>query len=319
MKKVLLIGLAATAMLASCSNDETVEMAQQKAIGFSSFVNKSTRGATDITSSTINNFSVYSYQNDNAILSDELVTKTNNTWTYTNTQYWASATYNFFAISPGHSEDNDKNSQDEDSWTYTPNKDGGTITFKNPKGTTDLLYDEITNVTGTTDKNDVQQFTFEHLLSRVRFTFKESFTNDKITIKVTDLKISEAKSEGTYNENDKWTVNDNSSTAAYTFTVDEFSTLTSSDHFYFIPTTQDIKISFNVEAFQDGLPIVAKNTKEVTIENFNMEAGKSYEFSTTFDAKNTGETESSLSKIEFSASVSGWRDEWTNQNMTATE
>lgn len=38
MKKIFLIGLAATAMLASCSNDETVEMAQNtKAIGFSSF------------------------------------------------------------------------------------------------------------------------------------------------------------------------------------------------------------------------------------------------------------------------------------------
>ena len=39
MKKIFLIGLAATAMLASCSNDETVEMAQNtKAIGFSSFL-----------------------------------------------------------------------------------------------------------------------------------------------------------------------------------------------------------------------------------------------------------------------------------------
>lgn len=39
MKKLFIIGLAATAMLASCSNDETVEMAQNtKAIGFSSFI-----------------------------------------------------------------------------------------------------------------------------------------------------------------------------------------------------------------------------------------------------------------------------------------
>ena len=39
MKKMFLIGLPATAMLASCSIDETVEMAQNtKAIGFSSFI-----------------------------------------------------------------------------------------------------------------------------------------------------------------------------------------------------------------------------------------------------------------------------------------
>jgi uncharacterized lipoprotein YajG len=44
MKKLFMIGLAATAMLASCSNDETMEMAQQKAIGFSNaFVNNGTR------------------------------------------------------------------------------------------------------------------------------------------------------------------------------------------------------------------------------------------------------------------------------------
>ena len=48
MKKIFLIGLAATAMLASCSNDETVEMAQQKAIGFSNaFVNNGTRSIVD--------------------------------------------------------------------------------------------------------------------------------------------------------------------------------------------------------------------------------------------------------------------------------
>lgn len=41
MKKIFLIGLAATAMLASCSNDETVEMAQNtKAIGFSSLLTR---------------------------------------------------------------------------------------------------------------------------------------------------------------------------------------------------------------------------------------------------------------------------------------
>lgn len=57
MKKLLFIGLAATAMLASCSNDETVEMAQQNAIAFDGFVNKSTRGIdNDITTENIADF-----------------------------------------------------------------------------------------------------------------------------------------------------------------------------------------------------------------------------------------------------------------------
>ena len=58
MKKIFLIGLAATAMLASCSNDETVEMAQNtKAIGFSSFIDKCTR-ATDSVMSILGAFEV---------------------------------------------------------------------------------------------------------------------------------------------------------------------------------------------------------------------------------------------------------------------
>ena len=53
MKKLFMIGLAATAMLASCSNDETMEMAQQKAIGFSNaFVNNGTRSIVDPVSYT---------------------------------------------------------------------------------------------------------------------------------------------------------------------------------------------------------------------------------------------------------------------------
>lgn len=65
MKKIFLIGLAATAMLASCSNDETVEMAQQKAIGFSNaFVNNGTRSVEDpsFTKDNLQNF--YNPQNE---------------------------------------------------------------------------------------------------------------------------------------------------------------------------------------------------------------------------------------------------------------
>ena len=47
MKKFLFLGIAATAMFASCTNDEMVEMNPQSAIGFETFVDKSTR-ATDV-------------------------------------------------------------------------------------------------------------------------------------------------------------------------------------------------------------------------------------------------------------------------------
>ena len=48
MKKLFIMGLAAMGLaLTACNSDETVEMAKGNAINFASFVDKSTRGASD--------------------------------------------------------------------------------------------------------------------------------------------------------------------------------------------------------------------------------------------------------------------------------
>ena len=78
MKKLFMIGLAATAMLASCSNDETVEMAQSKAIGFSNaFVNNGTRSIVDpsFTTETLKDFAVYGFTQNGQIFKGDKVYK----------------------------------------------------------------------------------------------------------------------------------------------------------------------------------------------------------------------------------------------------
>ena len=62
MKKFLFLGIAATAMFASCTNDEMVEMNPQSAIGFETFVDKSTRAATDVTTDNLTAFWVYGWR-----------------------------------------------------------------------------------------------------------------------------------------------------------------------------------------------------------------------------------------------------------------
>ena len=48
MKKVFFLGIAAATMLASCSKNETVDVPQGKAIGFSNtFVDNATRSVVD--------------------------------------------------------------------------------------------------------------------------------------------------------------------------------------------------------------------------------------------------------------------------------
>lgn len=93
MKKIFLIGLTAAAMMASCSNDETVEMAQQKAISFSNaFVNNGTRSIVDpsFTTTSLNDFAVYGFTQNGQIFNGDKVSKGGSAstgWSYANLQY----------------------------------------------------------------------------------------------------------------------------------------------------------------------------------------------------------------------------------------
>lgn len=58
MKKTLFIGVAAIAMLASCSNDEVVDQPKGNAIAFSAFVDNATR-VDALTKDNLWEFDVY--------------------------------------------------------------------------------------------------------------------------------------------------------------------------------------------------------------------------------------------------------------------
>lgn len=75
MKKVFFLGIAAATMLASCSKDETVDVPQGKAIGFSNtFVDNATRSVVDpsFTVGTLGNFAVYGFTQNGQIFDGEL-------------------------------------------------------------------------------------------------------------------------------------------------------------------------------------------------------------------------------------------------------
>ena len=166
MKKLFIMGLAAMGLaLTACNSDETVEMAKGKAIGFSSFVDKSTR-ATDITLANLNSMYVYGWRGDNQIFNAQKVTvDKNGVGTYSPLKYWeANYTYNFEAIAP---------KAGEKGVQFAAAKTGGTITFAND-AQTDLIYAKATETTMPANieaaPNKVN-FTFKHQLARVKFTF----------------------------------------------------------------------------------------------------------------------------------------------------
>lgn len=94
MKKLFIMGLAAMGLaLTACNSDETVEMAKGNAIGFKTFVNNSTRVATDATTTNLESFKVWGKMKkgdqtgtpfDGVVVSKDA----QKGWTYTTPVYW---------------------------------------------------------------------------------------------------------------------------------------------------------------------------------------------------------------------------------------
>lgn len=306
MKKVLLIGLAATAMLASCSNDETVEMAQPKAIGFTSFVDKSTR-AVDTNLDNLGVISVYGWRGDTQIFNAQDVTVTNNgNGTYSPIRYWESGyVYAFEAIKP---------KSGENGVVFTAKKEGGTINFTN-NAETDLLYAGIETKTTAENLNETPgnvNFTFKHLLSRVKFTFKNSFPENavaKITVK--DVNITDAYEKGVITPaatNNQWTATDK--TLKVIFNSNNVKDLVAStgsaatDHMYLIPSSlASYTVEFTVTLDQNGATTDYEHSATITT---SMEKGKSYNFVAQITESNI--SNNTLFPINFTATVEDWAD-----------
>lgn len=203
MKKIFLIGLTAAAMLASCSNDETVEMAQQKAISFSNaFVNNGTRSIKDpsFTTTSLNDFAVYGFTQKGQIFNGEKVSKggtASTGWSYDNVQYWVpNNTYTFGAIAPYSVAANVSN-------VTLPTgaaKVGMEVAFTNKDADqVDLLHAAPTQIAGTdvtASYTTPVSMTFNHQLSKVKFSFVNA-VGEGYNVKVKDVKIKDAYKDGT--------------------------------------------------------------------------------------------------------------------------
>ena len=196
MKKILL-SLAAVAMLAACSKEETLVQQAPDAIGFdNAFVDNATRvDDKSLTNANLADFAVYGSvangSNTALIFNNVLVNKTitNNDltsdWKYQGTQYWIDgAKYNFAAVAPykcGVADAFDIASKQT------------TLSFTND-GETDLLYAQSAEITGLDGNGDAADtanapvaFTFRHTLSKVKFSFVNNYYATGSSIVVRDV------------------------------------------------------------------------------------------------------------------------------------
>lgn len=337
MKKIFLIGLAATAMLASCSKDETVEMAQQKAIGFSNaFVNNGTRSIVDpsFTKETLEDFAVYGFTQAGQIFKGDKVYKGGSAstgWSYDVLQYWVPGnTYTFGAIAPYSVATN----VSDVALPENAKKVEMTVAFTNTDADqVDLLHAEPAQIAGTevteTYKTPVSM-TFRHQLSKVKFSF-ENAVGEGYNVKVSDIKIKDAYTNGTLTvaaTGNTWGEQKNNSlelnfgnVVADNATADEAAvianaaTLESYNEKLMIPkdATAAYIVTFTAELYQ-GDVLLGTYPHEVKIKNVEFKLGYCYDFKASLTHENI--TDKPLNPIEFKVDgVENWNDTENDQEL----
>ena len=207
-KSYLFAAASATLMLASCTQNEVVEMPATRAIGFGTYVGNTSRAAAEDTSLDFlkdktkgNGFYVFgSYAEDskevvvfNGVSSQSHVIYTGSAWGYSPMNYWSvGKKYTFAAYGPAAALNNGTAS-----FNYTANT--LSITGFEATGNLDLVVAEGKNAGYTlaseTATPEVVDFKFFHALSKVRFTFKNGWRN-LVTLNVSDVKLTGAKRTG---------------------------------------------------------------------------------------------------------------------------
>ena len=332
MKKLFMIGLAATAMLASCSNDETVEMAQQKAIGFSNaFVNNGTRSVHDpsFTTLTLKDFAVYGFTQSGQIFNGEKVSKggtASTGWSYDNVQYWVPGnTYTFGAIAPHSVAAKVSDVTLPESATKVEMK----VAFTNTDADqVDLLHAEPAQITGVTPTYTTPvSMTFNHQLSKVKFSF-ENVVGAGYNVKVSNVKITDAFKEGTLtvaatgntwdNQTNKnlelnfGNVVDNASTTEASF-IANAATLESYNEKLMIPmdATATYTVTFTAGLYK-GEVLLGTYNHRVEIKNVEFKLGYCYDFKASLTHENI--TDKPLNPIEFKVDdVEDWNQDEVDQ------
>lgn len=337
-KSFLMLGVAAMA-LASCTNEEVLNVADSRAISFdNAFVNNSTRSVSNpsLTVDNLSSFDVYGFvektekpTNSTKIFDGTVVTKSGSGWTYPagETQYWVNGnTYTFGAIAPS-------KVGTVSGVSLADGKVNMTVSFTNTNNDQkDLLHAAPAAVSVESDTySEPVKMTFNHQLSKVKFSFK-NLVGAGYSVKVKDVKITNAKETGTLTigTENSWSgqqeefalyfgnavcklVEDNDTTK-----IEYNGTNETYYEKLMIPTPKTIayNVTFTAELYQ-GEVMVGKFPHEVSINNVALELGYSYNFIAELKADNIGGPDNpGLKPITFTVeSVEDWTPSSGNQNL----
>lgn len=330
MKKSFFVLGVAVAALASCTNEEVVDMPQSRAIQFGTFVNHSTRSSvTETTKDNFNKFFVFgSYGESSTWIPVYTNVAVNGgavgdqtAWTPEQTAYWkASKEYKFGAYSNGGNKlDNADFDVDEQKLTfpnYTPNNDNDLI----------VAIPETVNSEENPTANSKVGLSFQHMLSQVKFTFKNTDSYD-YKMEISDITVSAVKATtgtATYAEEGLKIYWDTQSagTADYEFgtlndIAEEFDETTHVTTCFVIPqNNEQLEVSFTA-TFSDDAGEIKSNKftgklnykgEQVGTEKGKWTPGFKYNYTVTINGS-TVNPDLQKQVIEFEVdAVEGWTD-----------
>lgn len=273
MKKSFFVLGVAVAALASCTNEEVVDMPQSRAIQFGTFVNHSTRSSViETTETNFKKFFVFGNYDEswtpvytNVQVDGGTVGAEGTVWNPTQTAYWIdSKKYRFGAYSDG------ENPNENVSF----NADKRELTFEDYTvgNNKDLIVAIPEEKTAQASNNAPVNLSFYHMLSQVKFTFNNTDSYD-YKMEISDIKVNAVKTTtgtATYNESGapsiKWESQD-VSTEEYDFgtlgdIAEEFTDGTHTTTCFVIPQPNtNLEVSFTA-TFKD------KNDKTIATNEF---------------------------------------------------
>lgn len=297
MKKVLLTIAAAVALVA-CTNDEVIGT-YQDAIGFEgAYVENATRAAIDKTydNDNLQEFQVYAtisnttgtaniFEGEKVVRGNSLGQGTNWSYDATNTQYWvAGNTYNFRAVADGNVENA----------TEAVTDAKGLLTgvkLLDVNAQRDILFAEQMAVDYTAGEGaKTVKFTFRHLLSKVKFTFKNTIATDNgYGYEVTNIAINNTAKSAEYTIGGKWEKTAEVANVAFgnaTSANEENAEATliayngkeeSNLERLLVPGTENMNITFTYTLYKDDV-VIDTQDKTIDTDAITLEEGGAYNF-----------------------------------------
>ncbi|CDC58847.1 uncharacterized protein BN612_00920 [Phocaeicola coprophilus CAG:333] len=253
MKRSLFMLGVAVAALSGCSQSEILEVAEGRAIGFSSFVNNNTRAVDEVTEGNLSQYYVFgNYGSDGASdWSGQAFNNELNTTLY----YWQPGKiYRFGAYADGNGR---KIASSGEGATVSFDATTPKLTFTNytPDDAKDLVAAVTENQTAndhSNKKNDPVQLNFKHLLSQVKLTFTSTAA---ATYKLT---ISDVRIEGAVS-----TCTGDYTASGVTWNTDV--STTKNGYVYDFFKTEGKEISSEVSQYQSKLVIPQSGTEQLYV------------------------------------------------------